>query len=426
MARSTHDLETRTDSSVAPRSNESENHETNARSFTGFDNGEEPRRVSILRTADGANPEQMEYQQFADKARNDTQELFDGICQAYKALLLDLRDEKLTTESLAARINELTQTVENKEQAMMELIDERDRYKHVAEYMETRQGRSTSPEAGVGGDEKGLKLPDVPVLTDGKNPRFDDWLSLMKRRFGILGRSYPTEEHKIAYIQTRLGGKALEYVSPRFRESCSRPYHTVDEIYRHLKSVFHNPNRVQEALDRFRNLEMKTSQKYHDFLAVFSHQAGEADVPESTYKRELYSKITPALRSLTWSQYGDINVTFEEFSNLCATAAYTLQLNHSQESKTSTRATTVTPGHNTTSKPVTTATGTNNTAPRKRLDEAEKAELTKDGKCFYCKEQGHIVRDCPKMKAKAELKALEKPRTTVEADKEEEAGKASP
>jgi hypothetical protein len=30
------------------------------------------------------------------------------------------------------------------------------------------------------------------------------------------------------------------------------------------------------------------------------------------------------------------------------------------------------------------------------------------------------------MKAKAELKALEKPRTTVEADKEEEAGKASP
>jgi hypothetical protein len=52
---------------------------------------------------------------------------------------------------------------------------------------------------------------------------------------------------------------------------------------------------MQEALDHFRNLKIKTSQKYHDFLAIFLHQAGEADVPKLTYKRELYSKITPAL-----------------------------------------------------------------------------------------------------------------------------------
>jgi hypothetical protein len=30
----------------------------------------------------------------------------------------------------------------------------------------------------------------------------------------------------------------------------------------------------------------------------------------------------------------------------------------------------------------------------------------KDGKCFYCKQKGHMARDCPIKKTTVELKAL--------------------
>ena len=39
------------------------------------------------------------------------------------------------------------------------------------------------------------------------------------------------------------------------------------------------------------------------------------------------------------------------------------------------------------------ATGTNNF---KKLTPEERAQLTKEGRCFRCRLQGHMARDCPK------------------------------
>ena len=100
--------------------------------------------------------------------------------------------------------------------------------------------------------------------------------------------------------------------------------------------VFYNPNRVQEALDKFRDLQMGQKQIYHDFLTTFTHHASEAEIPLETYKRELYSKFTPALRSMTWSHYNDAAITFDSFSALCNTVAHTFRTNLARESKPAT------------------------------------------------------------------------------------------
>jgi len=249
----------------------------------------------------------------------------------------------------------------------------------------------------------------------GKSPKFEDWLSMMENRFIIMDREYPTEQHRIAYIQTQIEGFAKEQIGKRFLKDNPRRFETVVEIFEALKVVFYNPNRVQEALDKFRDLQMKSTQKYHDFLTTFTHHASEAEIPLETYKRELYSKLTPALRSMTWSQYNDAAITFESFSALCNTAAYTFRTNLARENKP---AASPSPALRVSPAPrmpqiTTSASSTAATTPKKRMNEVERLTLRKEGKCFYCKEAGHIAINCPRIKAKVDLKALEQ---TFEGD----------
>jgi hypothetical protein len=224
-----------------------------------------------------------------------------------------------------------------------------------------------------------------------------------------MDREYPTEQHRIAYIQTQIEGFAKEQIGKRFLKDNPRRFEAVVEIFEALKVVFYNPNRVQEALDKFRDLQMKQTQKYHDFLTTFTHHASEAEIPLETYKRELYSKLTPALRSMTWSQYNDAAITFESFSALCNTAAYTLRTNLTRENKPAASpspALRISPAPRM-SQIMTSASGNAATTSKKRMDEVERLALRKEGKCFYCKEAGHIAINCPRIKAKIDLKALE-------------------
>ena len=39
-----------------------------------------------------------------------------------------------------------------------------------------------------------------------------------------------------------------------------------------------------------------------------------------------------------------------------------------------------------------------NATPFKRLTPEERAQLAKEGRCFQCRLQGHVARDCPKNK----------------------------
>jgi Zinc knuckle len=45
--------------------------------------------------------------------------------------------------------------------------------------------------------------------------------------------------------------------------------------------------------------------------------------------------------------------------------------------------------------------------PRTPMDATEREKLMKDGRCFYCKDRGHIATDCPRKGRTTEVKALE-------------------
>jgi hypothetical protein len=79
----------------------------------------------------------------------------------------------------------------------------------------------------VEGPKKSVKLPDPPILTDGKDPKFAEWLSKMKNKLLANADHYSTEPLKMAYIQTRTAGYSADHMAPRLRamrtNACSGP-----------------------------------------------------------------------------------------------------------------------------------------------------------------------------------------------------------
>lgn len=53
-----------------------------------------------------------------------------------------------------------------------------------------------------------VKLPDPPLLTDGKDPKFEDWLVQMKSKLKANADHYNDESLRMAYVQSRLGRKS--------------------------------------------------------------------------------------------------------------------------------------------------------------------------------------------------------------------------
>ena len=76
-------------------------------------------------------------------------------------------------------------------------------------------------------------------------------------------------------------------------------YQTADEVFKHLKSIFFNPNYYMTAKHQLHYLQMESHQKYHDFLAEFMHLAGESQLHLEDYKEELFDKLTDKLWNLT-------------------------------------------------------------------------------------------------------------------------------
>ena len=72
-----------------------------------------------------------------------------------------------------------------------------------------------------------------------------------------------------------------------------------------------------------------------------------------------------------------------------------------------------------------------NSSSTPRLTDAEKANLMKEGKCFYCREQGHVSRSCPKKKKDPSTTLVSanpeksKAAAELEAAKESDSGKES-
>ena len=56
------------------------------------------------------------------------------------------------------------------------------------------------------------KQPNPPIFTDGKDPTWDDWSAKMREKLRANADHYPTEDSKVVYVLSRLGGLIKLYI----------------------------------------------------------------------------------------------------------------------------------------------------------------------------------------------------------------------
>ena len=72
----------------------------------------------------------------------------------------------------------------------------------VIEYLQqqAREGTPNSQVSTTMSKNKSTKLLDPPILTDGKEPAYDDWLAKMQSKLEANQDHFPTQALQIGYI----------------------------------------------------------------------------------------------------------------------------------------------------------------------------------------------------------------------------------
>ena len=95
--------------------------------------------------------------------------------------------------------------------------------------------------------KKSTTIPDPPILTNGKDPRFDDWLLLMKQKLRANADHFDTIELQIAYVTSLIAGRAREHIMPRMRDELINKYLIIEDVFEYLKIIYSDLNRVVNA-----------------------------------------------------------------------------------------------------------------------------------------------------------------------------------
>ncbi|KAI2695523.1 hypothetical protein CBS147333_9715 [Penicillium roqueforti] len=174
----------------------------------------------------------------------------------------------------------------------------------------------------------------------------------------------------------------------------NNPYVDAEDIIVHLRTVFTNPNRRAEAYTAYHKLKMKPKEDFTDFLAEFMQLAEEAAVVEENRKRDLYSKLPYLLQSQVMWAVNQETVPFDAFTQSCQSMSHEISLQ--QEAKGTARA----------RSGFTPRVKREGATSSSGLSATERETLMKEGRCFYCKEKGHMTFECPKKKANAAVSAV--------------------
>ena len=263
------------------------------------------------------------------------------------------------------------------------------------------------PTAGGWSSSKSAKIPDPPLLTDGKEPQFKDWLLLMTQKLEANHDHYDSPQLCCAYVASHCDGKAHKHITPWLQSESVNLYEDSTDMLEHLKTIYDDLNWVTTAKNQFRQLYMKMTDWFHNFLSEFLYLAAEAGVSDDDLKDELYHWITTKLQELTMAEINS-NGSFRQFTSFCSQTASCLEVMSHWIQKN--QQYTSSQGHTGTASSSTTST-TVKKEPRplsmsnSTVQTNNQSQLMCEGKCFNCHEWGHLSIDCPK-KQKSDLKEL--------------------
>lgn len=110
-----------------------------------------------------------------------------------------------------------------------------------------------------------IKIPDPPLLTDGKNPKYQVWLRQIKNKISTnydqfaSEEPFDTETAITAYIMSRTSGEAADHLLPFLDAREKEDVLVCDtDVYKFLGDKFDNPFKRKEAKHQTRRPEQRS------------------------------------------------------------------------------------------------------------------------------------------------------------------------
>jgi hypothetical protein len=261
--------------------------------------------------------------------------------------------------------------------------------------------REGTPASTVSVKTKSTKLPDPPILTDGKEPTYDDWVAKMQSKLEANEDHFPTDALKIGYVQSRVAGTAALHINPRLRPAATNKFQTAGEIFKVLEKVYGDPDRKYTARQAYRKL-YQNKDSFSTFWAEFQRLTVELDMDEETLIDDLRHKVNGKMQNALISEISPTSL--HALARKCLLIDQNIQKAQAHESRMNRKPTTVTNNQQVpraqdqdNKKEYRTYTPRLYRAPHA---DPEKEKLMKEGRCFLCQQAGHKAIECPDRKPK--------------------------
>jgi hypothetical protein len=275
-----------------------------------------------------------------------------------------------------------------------------------SERLDRIESRASTPASGSG---KPTKLPDPPILTDGKDPTFERWRIQMQDKLRVNADQFQSMVAMKAYVFNRTGGDAQGHLVPRYEDGSTDPFLTSQSMIDFLATIYEDPYKVQNARLDYKSLSMKSTETFSDFHTRFLQLAGQAKIPSDDLRPDLFDKLTLELQRTVLPVYTTLS-TEKALADQCvaldnglrrirarsdrakARIASSLGAPPAKPSSVSAIPNRVTPGESTPAHTFLREGTIDRTRPQ-YPDPAAQA-LSDRGTCFTCGQKGHFAKDC--------------------------------
>ncbi|CAJ2500232.1 Uu.00g030850.m01.CDS01 [Anthostomella pinea] len=136
--------------------------------------------------------------------------------------------------------------------------------------------------------------------------KFNHWFLILRKKLTSSADHFPTDNDKVMYILTHLGGTALSRLMPFVNpDDVTKEFilKTSKEILDHLHEQYNDLNKQNKVKKKFNKLEMTTSMDFKDFQLEFVRLAGMAKKEKSTWKEELFKRLPSRLNTICLDKY---------------------------------------------------------------------------------------------------------------------------
>ena len=114
----------------------------------------------------------------------------------------------------------------------------------LANVLETLSQRLAGANSAAVQSGKTTKIPDPPLLTDGKEPTFESWKLQIQGKLQVNSDHFFSNKARIAYVFSRTGGNAQKHLQPRYDEDSKDLFQSDEEMIKYLASIYKDPHRI--------------------------------------------------------------------------------------------------------------------------------------------------------------------------------------